>query len=150
MIPDGSLVVTNDVVSLMKEIAQLAEQCSDVYMFTDNPTVIGRIPNPTPYIETWMSDLFKGQRSQKLIVIDGSREHALSVKPQHMFELIGWLPQLHSHMVCVCPSGGELPEWAFQLVHLSEVQYLHGLVSHLGHPVVHRHGCSAELGMNNP
>ena len=52
----------------MKEIAQLAEQCSDVYMFTENPTVIGRIPNPTPHIETWLSDLFNlGQRSRKLL-----------------------------------------------------------------------------------
>jgi len=65
-----------------------------------------------------------------------------------MFELIGWLPQLHAHLVCVCSSGGELPEWAFQLVHVSEVQYLHGLLSHLGHPVVHRHGCAVKLGRN--
>eukprot|EP00798_Chlamydomonas_sp_ICE-L_P025247 gene25247-10895_t len=96
----------------MREIAQLAEQCTDVYMFTDNPTVIGRIPNPTPHIEAWLSNLFNlGQRSRKVLVIDGSHEHAPSVKPQQMLELIGWLPQLHAHLVCVCSSGGKLPEW---------------------------------------
>ena len=145
----GRIVLTDSANLLMLASAAAAATTTTpplsrhTYIFTDDLAVHGSIPDPNPHIKAWMSNLFKHKKCPPKIVLIAPA-NCKAVAPHEMFEFIGWLPQLGVTLVCVCdpahPAG--LPEWAFQLSHVSEADYMRSITALLTrharmHPCTH-------------